>query len=137
MKAVWENAQIASICSQMPNVTLLASNVAAALDRTKLSSADQEALLLYAKETCSGFCAGCTELCEGALGYAAPVGDVMRSLMYRHAYGDAGLARETFSHLPAAARAQLCSLDYSAAERVCPQGLPIARLMRQATELLS
>ena len=36
LKAVWEHPNIASICTEMPNMTLLMSNVAAAMDKTKL-----------------------------------------------------------------------------------------------------
>ena len=136
LKAVWENPQIAAICSQMPNVTYLAANVAAALDKTKLTSADHAALRLYAQETCSGYCAGCAHLCESALGRGVPVVDVMRSLMYYHGYDDVRLARETFTGIPENVRRQLATLDYSAAERVCPNGLPISRLMRQAGQIL-
>ena len=136
LKAVWENPQIAAICSQMPNVTYLAANVAAALDKTKLTSADHAALRLYAQETCSGYCAGCAYLCESALGRGVPVVDVMRSLMYYHGYDDVRLARETFTGIPENVRRQLATLDYSAAERVCPNGLPISRLMRQAGQIL-
>ena len=42
LKAVWENPTIASICSEMPNVKILMSNVAAALDRVKLSGGEKQ-----------------------------------------------------------------------------------------------
>ena len=137
MKAVWENPQIASICSQMANVTILSANVAAALDKTNLTAADHSALRQYAQANCSGYCAGCSQLCEDALGRQVPVGDVMRSLMYLRSYGDHHLAKEVFAQLPESARAQLSTLDYSAAERICPHHLPIAQLMREAAELLA
>jgi predicted aldo/keto reductase-like oxidoreductase len=137
LKAVWENPHIASICSQMPNVTILSANVAAALDKTKLTSADHSALRQYAQETCSGYCAGCTNLCEDALARQVPVGDVMRCLMYHRSYGDPILAKEVFAQMPAAARGRLTSLNFAAAERVCPHRLPIGRLMREAGELLA
>jgi len=38
---------------------------------------------------------------------------------------------------PEATRAQLGAFDYSASERVCPNRLPIAQLMREAAELLA
>ena len=44
LKAVWENPQIASICSQMPSMALLSENTAAAVNKTKLSALDREAL---------------------------------------------------------------------------------------------
>ena len=60
----------------------------------------------------------------------------MRSLMYHHGYDDVRLARETFAAIPESVRRQLAALDYSAAERACPNHLPIARLMRESGELL-
>lgn len=136
IKAVWENPQISCVCSQMANITILAANVAAALDKTKLTSADHAALRVYAQETRAGHCAGCAQLCEAALGGNMPVVDVMRSLMYHHGYEDTRLARETFAGIPESVRRELAGLDYSAAERVCPNRVPIARLMREAGELL-
>ena len=88
LKAVWENPQIATICSQMPNLTILQANIAAALDKTSLTAADHAALREYAAATQSRHCAGCTQFCEAAPGHQAPVGDVMRALMYHRSYGD-------------------------------------------------
>ncbi len=136
LKALWENPQLATICSQMPNVTILSSNVAAALDKTTLTAADHAALRQYAVETCTRYCPGCTEWCEGAMNHRVPIGDVMRALMYERSYGDSRLAEETFAKLPAVIRRKIASFDYAAAERVCPNRLPIAQLMREAGELL-
>ncbi len=137
LKAVWENKQITSICSQMPNLTILGANVAAAVDQTKLSALDHELLRRYAHETRAGYCAGCTSRCEGAISHQAPIGDVMRCLMYHRSYGDRDLAREVFAALPGEARRRMAALDYSAAERSCPQGLAIGKLMREAMELFA
>lgn len=135
LKAVWEDQEIASICSQMPNVTLLKANVAAAVDPQPLTRHEQEALGAFAAATSASYCAGCAVHCETASGL--PVCDVMRHLMYLHAYGDAELARSSFSALPADVRAALATGDLSAAEAVCPKGLPVARLMREAASLLA
>lgn len=135
VKAVWENSQIASICSQMGSIAVLESNVAAALDKTKLTASDHSALRLYAGQTCTTYCAGCTHLCEPALGGHVPVADVMRCLMYHRVYGDAALAQQTFASLPAEARACLPHLDGALAQAVCPQGLPVAQLLREAHQL--
>ena len=135
LKVVWENPQIASICSQMPNMTVLQSNIAAALDKTSLTAADHAALREYAEATRSRHCAGCAQFCETAPGHQAPIGDVMRTLMYHRNYGDQELARMVFRQLPETARRGLADFDYAAAERACPHGLPIAQLMREAGEL--
>jgi predicted aldo/keto reductase-like oxidoreductase len=137
LKAVWENSQIASICSQMPNLTVLQSNIAAALDKTSLTAADHAALREYAEATQSRHCAGCARFCEAAPGHQAPVGDVMRALMYHRSYGDPELARTVFHQLTETARRGLAGFDYAAAERVCPHGLPIAQWMREAAELFA
>jgi hypothetical protein len=104
LKAIWENPQIAAICSQMPNLNILHANIAAALDKTSLTAADHAALRQYAEATRMEHCAGCTHICETALNQPVPVGDVMRCLMYHRAYGDQELARKVFGQLPETAR---------------------------------
>jgi len=137
LKAVWENPHIASICSEMPNLKILTSNVAAALDKVKLSGGDMKLLEHYARETSTGYCAGCTQICESAYGGEAPIGDVMRYLMYNHSYGDCDRARSLFAKLPMDTRKRISALDYSVAERKCPQGIPIGRFMREASTILT
>ena len=136
LKAVWENPSIASICSQMPNMTILMSNVAAAQDKIKLSARDNELLQRFAKETRSAYCTGCTDICESCVEEEAPIGDVMRYLMYCNSYDDYQRAADSFNKIPQEIRTRLTRLDYLMAERKCPQGLPIAKLMREAKKKL-
>jgi len=137
IKAVWENPQIASICSQMPNMSLLMSNTAAAVNQTRLSDIDKQLLHRYAHETASDYCGGCTDICEPALARQVPIGDIMRYLMYARSYGDLALAVEGFRSLPPEARRRLARLDYTEAERRCPRNLAIGKLMREAVRELS
>jgi predicted aldo/keto reductase-like oxidoreductase len=132
LKSVLENPQISSICSRMKNMTILMSNVAAALDKTQLSIRDTELLQRYAKETRSAYCAGCSAICESHVEGEAPIGDVMRYLMYCNSYDDYEYAAAGFKRIPGKIRRYLTHLDYSMAERKCPQGLPITRLMQEA-----
>ena len=136
LKAVWQNPQIASICSQMPNMTILMSNVAAALDKTQLSTRDTSMLQQYARETRTAYCSGCTAICESCVEGEAPIGDIMRYLMYCNSYDDHKLAVDGFHKIPPKIRARLTRLDFSRAERNCPQGLPIARLIQEAKKTL-
>jgi hypothetical protein len=136
LKAVWENPNIASICSQMPNLAYLSANVAAARDLKALSKSDHERLDRFGHETRSGYCAGCGRICQAAVGGKVPVNDVMRCLMYYREYGDRELARDVFAGLPAEARSLLGQVDYSEAETACPQGLAIADLVAEACRLL-
>jgi predicted aldo/keto reductase-like oxidoreductase len=137
LKIIWENPQISSLCSQMPNLTILSANVAAARDLTKLSREDFESLRRYALETKSDYCAGCGKICQEAVGGAVPVNEVLRCLMYHRYYGEPELAKLTFSGLPKEVKGRLAEVDYSQAEQVCPNGLAITELMRQASELLA
>jgi predicted aldo/keto reductase-like oxidoreductase len=137
LMAVWEDKRIASICSQMPNLTIMATNAAAAVDQTRLSQSDRALLARYASETCNDYCAGCSRLCSEALDKKVPINDLMRCLMYVHSYQDLMLARSTFKTLPAQTRALLTQLDFNAAERLCPRNLPIGRMMQEAVDLLA
>jgi len=136
LMAVWEDKRIASICSQMPNLTIMATNAAAAVDKTRLSQSDRALLAQYARETCSDYCAGCSRLCSEVLGIKVPVNDLMRCLMYVHSYQDLTLARATFEALPTQTKTLLAQLDFNEAERSCPRNLPIGRMMKEATDLL-
>ena len=137
LKAVWDSPHIASLCSQMPDVATLRANAAAAMDKTKLSAGDRAVLTEYASLTCGQYCAGCTSICEGALGGQAPVGDVMRSLMYHKSYKEPALAAAAFNSLSPEARRNLAGLDYTPAEKACPNKLPIGQLMKEAAALLA
>jgi predicted aldo/keto reductase-like oxidoreductase len=135
LMAVWQDKRIASICSQMPNLTIMATNGAAAVEQTRLSKSDHVLLAQYAEETNGDYCAGCERLCTEVLAKRVPIGDVMRCLMYFHSHQDLGLARSTFEALSTQTRELLTKLDFSEAERSCPRKLPIGRLMREATTL--
>jgi uncharacterized protein len=137
LKIVWENPQIASLCSQMPNLTILSANVAAARDQVKLSREEVESLRQYALETRCDYCAGCGSICQTAVDGLVPVNEVMRCLMYHRYYGEPELARETFAGLPELVRQRLTTVNYSRAEQACPQKLAIAQLMHQAAEMLA
>jgi hypothetical protein len=135
LMAVWQDKRIASICSQMPNLTIMATNAVAAVEQTRLSKSDHSLLAQYAKETSGDYCAGCERLCSEVLPKRVPIGDVMRCLMYFHSYQDFGLAQSTFETLPTQTRELLTQLDFREAERSCPRKLPIGRLMRETTKL--
>lgn len=137
LKAVWQNNNIASICSEMDNLTMLMANVAAALDRTELSSKDMGILDQYASETASTYCAGCVHMCESAVEGHVPINDVMRYLMYSRSYENREQARSLYKDIPEKTRSRMARMDYFLAEQRCPQGMPIGRLMREAAEELA
>lgn len=137
LKAVWADPDIASLCSQMPNLTILAANVAAARDAVRLSREDLHVLHRYAEATAGDYCAGCSSHCQAAMGGAVPVADFMRAMMYYRDYGERDLARELFASLPDSLRARLGDLDFAPAEAACPRGVPIAAIVGQAAGLLA
>jgi len=137
IKVILEDKRFSSACVGMENIAIVDSNVAATLDKTKLTQADRETLKRYAQATCSGYCAGCAHICDSALPDVPYVSDIMRYLMYYNSYGDTDRARELFAQIPGDVRRKLLSTDYSTAEAHCPQNIPIGKLVAEAVSKLS
>ncbi|MBW1789927.1 MAG: aldo/keto reductase, partial [Deltaproteobacteria bacterium] len=133
-KAVWENPHIASICSAMPNLTILKANAAAAMNRSSLSARDKHLLDQYALQTAPGYCAGCADICESAVGHTVPISDIMRYSMYHCSYGDRETASTLFRALPPDAKANILKTDFSEAESRCPQKIQIGKVLGTALE---
>ena len=128
---VWENPNLASICSAMPNITILQANVAAALNKNKLSSRDKQLFEQYAQATAAGYCAGCADICESAVDFRVPISDVLRCSMYYDSYGDRDKALALFNALPTDQKRNICMTDYSIAERKCPQKIQIGKVLKK------
>jgi len=137
IKAVLQDKRFSSACVGLPNVGILNENVAAVLDKTKLTQADMKVFEEYAKATCSGYCAGCAHICDSALPDVPYVSDIMRYLMYYNSYGEKEMAKELFAEIPRTVRNKLLSTDYSLAEVRCPQHLPIGKLVAEAVSKLA
>jgi hypothetical protein len=56
--------------------------------------------------------------------------------MYHRNYGDAALAKEVFSNVSARVGTPITNFDYSFAEKICPNRIPIGSLMKEAHNLL-
>ncbi len=137
IKAVLADKRIAVACITMPNLNLLKTNVAAVLDKAELAPEDIAALQRYSEKICSGYCAGCSDICGFAVKDMPYVSEVMRYLMYYNSYGDRQRARDLFAKLPSKARNRVLRADYSLAEKRCPQHMPIANLMAEAASKLA
>jgi len=133
LKAVWADQRLHVAVSEMTTFEQLAQNTAAA--REPLTEEEAAALRSYARATDHLYCRGCDHLCGGACGQKVAVSDVLRCLMYHDYYGQPERARAAFAVLPAAAR-DLAGADWEAAARACPHGLPLARWMARASEVL-
>jgi predicted aldo/keto reductase-like oxidoreductase len=134
LKVVWENPNIASICSAMSNMTILQANVAAALNKNSLSEGDKQRLERYARRTAPGYCAGCANTCESAVNLEVPISDILRYSMYNYSYGDRDTAFSFFNTLTTDVKANIFKADYSAAEKYCPQKIQIGRLLKKALQ---
>jgi len=134
LKVVWENPHIGSICSAMPNMTILQANINAALNKQRLSEGDRQRLEQYARETAPGYCAGCAHICESAVNLDVPISDILRCSMYAHGYGSREMALRLFNTLPTGARDNVLKADYSKAEKSCPQKIQIGRVLKRACE---
>jgi len=137
IKVVLADKRISSACVGMENVAVLTSNAAAVLDKTKFTQGDMEIFKEYAAATCSGYCAGCANICDSVLPQTPYVSDIMRYLMYYNSYGDKDRAKELFAQIPSNIRGKLLSIDYSLAEARCPQHLPIGKFIAEAVSKLT
>ncbi len=137
LKAVLNDKRFAAACVTMENTALLAANSAAALDKVKFTKRDMDVFRNYAQASCSGYCAGCAEICDLAMPETPVISDIMRYLMYYNSYGEEKKARELFAEIPGNIRAGLLDKDYKKAESLCPQGLPISTLIEEAVRKLS
>lgn len=137
IKMVLQDKRISAACVGRGNLSHLLLNIAAVLDKTKLTRADMDVFAEYAAATCDGYCAGCAEICAAAQPDAPYISKVMRCLMYYNSYGEKDTARQIYSRIPKSLRDKITTLDYTAAQARCPHRLPIGRLMNEAAEKLA
>lgn len=136
LKAVWEDKRITAAVSHMDSFKKLRENIAAALNRSKLTSLERQELERYAASTRSLACDGCDHICGAAVEAPVRIGATMRYLMYHDVYGEPATAQELYRALPAEAR-QVSGVDFSGANRACPNGIDVTWHMRRANEVLS
>jgi len=132
LKVVWDNPNIASICSAMPNLTILQANVDAALNKKNLSEGDKLRLERYAQRTAPGYCAGCAAICEAGVDLELPISDILRASMYAHSYKDREMALRLFRTLPTDVKENILNADYTIAEKKCPQKIRIGNVLKKA-----
>jgi predicted aldo/keto reductase-like oxidoreductase len=136
LKAVWADERISAAVSHMDTFEKLKQNIAAALDVTKLSQAEQDALRKYAEATRHLACEGCDHLCNPAVDAPVQIGTTMRYLMYHDSYGEMDKAKEMFAALPEGAK-KIEGVDFSGATRACPHGIDVAWHMNRAKDVLA
>ncbi len=131
LKVIWRNPHVTSICSLMPTAAIMQFNAAAARDESPLPDEIATLLSAYAVSTGRYFCRRCGH-CETATTEKIPISTILEMLMYSRAYGMKELAAKLFAQIPPEVRGTLDTSDYSMAENICPQNMPIAQLMKEA-----
>lgn len=135
LKAVWADQRITAAVSHMDTFQKLRENIAAALDRTKLTSLEVQELKRYAAATRSMACDGCDHICNSVIPADVQIGNTMRYLMYHDVYGHTDEAKALFANLPAAARS-FEHLDFSAATAACPNNIDLNYFLKRAGKVL-
>jgi predicted aldo/keto reductase-like oxidoreductase len=131
LKAIWQNPHITSICSLMPGTEILLSNIMAAKDERPLNTEVMKLLVDYADVTGRYYCRRCGT-CETANADNIPIFNIMELLMYSRGYGMTDLALKQYMKIPPEIRSKIPNSDYSTAEKLCPQRIPIAQFMKEA-----
>ena len=134
LKAVWGDERISAAVSHMDDFTKLKQNIAAAVDDSKLSAVDVEALEKYARATRHMACDGCDHLCNPHVDAPVQIGTTMRAVMYHDAYDEPHRAHEAFGRLPGAAQ-RLRGVDFTGASAACPHGVDVVAHMRRASQI--
>lgn len=134
LKAIWQNPNVTSICSLMPNSKLLQSNASAAMDETSLDVGINKLLADYSDSTGQYFCRRCG-ICDTANTDKVPIFNIMEMLMYYRGYGVKikDMVAKMFEQIPIEIRNKIADSDYSGAEQLCPQKMQIAKLMKEAS----
>jgi len=131
IEAIWQNPNLTSVCSLMSNSSILRSNVSAAMDDRSFSTEVKHLLADYADSTRQYSCVRCGA-CDTTNADKIPIFDIMEMLMYSRGYGANDLAAKMFEQIPIKIRSKINSSDYSAAEKICPQKIPIAQFIKEA-----
>ncbi len=135
LKAVWADERISAAVSHMDTFEKLKQNIAAAIDKSKLSAREQQELKRYAEATRAWACDGCDHFCHAAVDAPVEIGATMRYLMYHDVYGDVEGARTLFHALPSTAK-NLSDVDFGPATQACPHGIDVGAHMTRAAQVL-
>jgi len=136
LKAVWADERITAAVSHMDTLDKLRQNIAAALDKEKLTQAEFNALDRYAEATRTYACDGCDHICSAKLDAPVQIGDTMRYVMYHDVYGETDKAQKLFRSLPQAAQ-KIAGLDFAPARAACPHGVDLVAHMDRASKIFS
>lgn len=133
LKGIWQNNNLTSVCSLMPDLRILRSNASAAMDESPLNVEIEKLLADDSERTGQYFCRRCGK-CDTANTDKIPIFNIMEILVYYRGYGAPlkDMAAKMFEQIPIEIQDRITGSDYSEAEKICPQKMPIAKLMQEA-----
>jgi predicted aldo/keto reductase-like oxidoreductase len=137
LKLVLEDKRISAASVGMEDTGILMQNIAAVLDRSKLSQADIEMLNEYKSATSHLSCLGCSDICKKAMPEMPYIADVLRYMVYHNGHCHHQMAKQNYLRLPSEIRENILSFDYSKAEAVCPQKIAIGNFIHEAASLMA
>lgn len=76
LKAIWQNSNVTSVCSLMPDAAILRSNASAAMDGRSLNAEIKKILVDYSESSGRYFCRRCG-VCDTANAEQVPIFDLM------------------------------------------------------------
>jgi predicted aldo/keto reductase-like oxidoreductase len=85
----------------------------------------------YANSTAKYFCRRCGA-CDTANADKIPIFDIMELRMYARGYGKSDWASQRYDLIASEIQCKIAMSDYSSAEKICPQKMPISQLMKEA-----
>lgn len=133
LKWALENPHVAAVISEMLTFDILEEN--AAVSGKPLNAREKSALNEHVADCSSRVCRMCGA-CAGQCPRKVAVPDILRFAMYHDSHNKPRLAGHNYRSLPASSRVTSCT-GCGGCEVVCPNGLPVVKMLRSAHQLLS
>ena len=133
LKWVLENKYVASALSEMVTFDILEENLA--VSGSPLSREERTALVQHVTSVSSRYCRMCG-LCKKECPQGIAIPDILRYAVYYSDHGKKDLAKRKYSALPVGYSVNNC-MGCERCLNVCPNGLPVPRLLQSAHHLLA
>jgi hypothetical protein len=131
LKSAWADERITACVSGITNLDILKANSDAARSTAQVSMREFQQLNQYAARTAHHRCMGCNTICEGRVDGELKIAAALRYLMYDECYQDHETARRLYTALRPNERS-FEGIDLGPATAACPQGIDIAKRLKDA-----
>jgi uncharacterized protein len=133
IKSVLDTPGVTAVVPLATSFEQLEEDIAAAVEAT--TATERAAVEGFRREMAGGYCAMCGT-CVAGCPRGVAVADVLRYAVYAEGYREPDRARGLYAKLPPGARPSSCA-DCGRCESVCPRGLPVRRMLREAEGVLA